>query len=76
MWGYTLDNSKAATEALNAGDTQTELTRCVAGGPAPCWYTYDDAAACPGGDHVGIAISRGDTTAPANSRIQATCFAK
>ncbi|WJI42129.1 VCBS domain-containing protein [Mesorhizobium opportunistum] len=24
VWGYTLDNSKAATEALNAGDTQTD----------------------------------------------------
>ncbi|MGY4496074.1 VCBS repeat-containing protein, partial [Bradyrhizobium sp. GM24.11] len=24
VWGYTLDNSKAATEALNAGDSQTD----------------------------------------------------
>jgi hypothetical protein len=59
-----------------AGDTETQLARCAGGAPAPCWYTYDDAAACPGGDHVGIAIDRGATTAPASSRIQATCFAK
>ena len=58
-----------------AGGVQTALARCGDGG-APCWTTYVDAAACPGGDHVGIAIRRGATAAPANARIQATCFAR
>jgi hypothetical protein len=64
------------TVTETAGDVATELGRCADGSPAPCWYTYRDAAACPGGEHVGIAINRGQTTAPASSRIQATCFAK
>jgi len=59
-----------------AGTAQTELARCADGGPSPCWYTYRDAAACPGGDHLGIAVRRGTTTAPASSRIEATCFLK
>lgn len=59
-----------------AGGVDTELARCAGGNPAPCWHLYADAAGCPGGDHVGIAIDRGATTAPAGSRIQATCFAK
>lgn len=59
-----------------AGGVDTELGRCADGSPAPCWYTYTDAAGCPGGDHVGIAVNRGQTAAPAGSRIQATCFAK
>jgi len=59
-----------------AGDVETELARCVDvdGTPSPCWYTYADATACPGGDNLGIAIHRGTTTAPASSRIEATCF--
>jgi hypothetical protein len=56
-----------------AGGVETELARCADGGATPCWYTYDDAAACPSGDHVGIAV-RGDTAA-GGSRIAATCFA-
>jgi len=59
-----------------AGGATTELARCADGAPAPCWSTYIDAAACPGGDHVGIAVKRGTTIAPAGSRIQATCFAR
>lgn len=58
-----------------AGGVETELARCGGGTPPPCWSTYSDAAGCPGGDHVGIAINRGDTNPPASSRIQATCFA-
>lgn len=30
--------------------------------------------ACPSGENLGIAIDRGDTTAPARSRIDARCF--
>ncbi|HWU90941.1 MAG TPA: hypothetical protein VN253_26930 [Kofleriaceae bacterium] len=59
-----------------AGGKETELARCADGSPAPCWYIYADAAACPGGDNIGIAVRRGFTTAPANPRIEATCFAK
>jgi hypothetical protein len=54
----------------------TEIQSCADGGAAPCWYTYTDAAACPGGDNLGIAIRRGTTTAPRASRIEATCFVK
>ena len=59
-----------------AGGVETELARCADGNPPPCWSTYTDAAGCPGGDHIGIAITRGATAAPAGSHIQATCFAK
>jgi hypothetical protein len=59
-----------------AGDTSTTIARCADGNASPCWYTYDDATACPAGDHVGIAINRGASTAPAGAKIQATCFAK
>jgi len=55
-------------------DAETELEQCTDGGTAPCWYTYADAAACPDGDNVGIAIDRRASTAPAGSRIDATCF--
>jgi hypothetical protein len=54
----------------------TELARCADGGASPCWYTYADAASCPAGDNLGIAIRRGTTTAPLASRIEATCFVK
>ncbi|HWO18211.1 MAG TPA: hypothetical protein VNO30_05525 [Kofleriaceae bacterium] len=66
------------TETILNGGGQTEFPRCAdgGGGPTPCWYTYADQAACPGGDHVGIAIRRGNTTAPARSRVEATCFVK
>jgi hypothetical protein len=55
---------------------ETELPRCADGGPSPCWYLYADAAACPGGDNVGIAVRRGDSTVPSRSRLEATCFVK
>lgn len=58
------------------GGVETALPRCADGNRPPCWSLYTDAAACPGGDNVGIAIDRGATTAPASSRIQATCFAR
>jgi hypothetical protein len=63
------------TVTETAGGAETELPRCGDGAP-PCWYTYADPAACPDGDHVGIAIRRGATAAPADSRVQATCFAR
>jgi hypothetical protein len=59
-----------------AGGAQAELARCADGGPRPCWYTLTDAAGCPDGDHLGIAVDRGDTTAPARSRVEATCSLK
>lgn len=61
-------------EFTNGG--QTDLPRCTDGGPTPCWYTYADAAACPGGDNVGIGIRRGNSTVPVRSNVQATCFVK
>jgi hypothetical protein len=64
------------TVTETADGVETELGRCADGSPAPCWSLYNDAAACPGGDHVGITVNRGQTTAPVSSRIQATCFAK
>jgi hypothetical protein len=62
------------TVTETAGGVETELPRCSDGG-SPCWYVYADPTACPGGDHVGIAIRR-TTTAPADTRVQATCFAR
>lgn len=62
------------TETTSSGDT--DLARCADGAAPPCWYTYNDAAACPGGDHVGIAVNRGGAAAPASSRIRATCNAQ
>jgi hypothetical protein len=62
------------TVTETAGGVETELPRCGDGG-LPCWYTYADPAACPDGDHVGIAIRRA-TAAPADARVQATCFAR
>jgi hypothetical protein len=59
-----------------AGGTKTELPRCASTSSTECWYTYADAAACPAGDNVGIAIRRGTTTAAAGSSIEATCFIK
>jgi len=59
-----------------AGGAQAELARCADGGPRPCWHTLTDAAGCPDGDHLGIAVDRGDTTAPARSRVEATCSLK
>jgi hypothetical protein len=71
------DDGEDCTVTETIGAMQTELPRCVdGGGPMPCWYTYADTAACPAGDHVGIGIRRGNTTAPARSRIEATCFVK
>jgi hypothetical protein len=61
-----------------AGGVETELPRCAdgGGGAKPCWRIFTDPAGCPGGDNVGMAIDRGNTTAPARSRIEATCFVK
>jgi hypothetical protein len=60
-----------------AAGARTELPRCTDGNTsAACWYTYADANACPDGDNVGIAIRRGNTTAPAGARVEATCFIK
>lgn len=70
------DDGEDCTVIERAGEVATELPRCEDGGPRPCWSTYADAAACPGGDNVGIAVDRGDTAAPARSRLEATCFAK
>jgi hypothetical protein len=70
------DDGENCTVTEVAGGTATELARCADGSAGPCWYTYSDAAACPGGDNVGIAVRRGNSTAPAGSRIQATCFAR
>lgn len=62
------------TVTETAGGVETELPRCADGG-APCWARFADPAACPGGDHVGIAIRRA-AAAPADARVQATCFAR
>ncbi|HET7500523.1 MAG TPA: hypothetical protein VFK02_05950 [Kofleriaceae bacterium] len=64
------------TVTETAGGAMTELPRCSGDGAAPCWSTYVDEAGCPAGDHLGIAIHRGDTAAPAGSRVEATCFAR
>lgn len=72
------DDGEDCTVTETILGAETQLPRCAdgGGGPTPCWYTYADEAACPAGDHVGIAIRRGTTTAPRGSRIQATCFVK
>ena len=70
------DDGDNCTVTEVAGGTATDIARCADGNSAPCWYTFNDAAACPGGDNVGIAVRRGNSTAPASSRIQATCFAR
>ncbi|HSR99936.1 MAG TPA: hypothetical protein VLM79_22935 [Kofleriaceae bacterium] len=56
------------------GGAERSLPRCT-GGNQPCWRIDADETACPAADHLTIAIDRGATTAPASSRIQATCFA-
>jgi hypothetical protein len=67
------------TVTETAGGVATELAPCGDGeggeGGTPCWTTYTDPAACPGGDHVGIAIRRA-AAAPAGAQVQATCFAR
>ncbi|MGE0403804.1 MAG: hypothetical protein AB7T06_44260 [Kofleriaceae bacterium] len=64
-----------------AGDTETDLERCPNDdvgdvGAGPCWYAYTDAAACPSGANIGIAIRRGSAAAPADGRIEARCFVR
>ncbi len=59
-----------------AGDIETDFARCTDGDAGPCWYAYTDAAACPAGENLGIAIKRGDRTMPADSRIEARCFVR
>ena len=56
-----------------AGDTATELAACTDGMAGPCFYTYADAAACPDGDNLGIAVRR-PGAAPEGARLQARCF--
>ena len=71
----TTDEAEACRVVEKTPDgVDTELARCADGGAAPCWYTYTDAAGCPDGDNLGIAIRRGATTAPRSSRIEAKCF--
>jgi hypothetical protein len=69
------DDGESCTVVERVTGKETELARCTDGGPAPCWYTFTDGAACPTGDNLGIAIRR-DVPAPANARVEATCFAK
>jgi hypothetical protein len=59
-----------------AGDAETDFAQCGEGDAGPCWFAYTDAAACPSGANLGIAIKRGSTTAPADSRIEARCFVR
>ena len=59
-----------------AGDTETDFARCGDGDAGPCWFPYADAAACPVGDNLGIAIKRGSAAAPTSSRIEARCFVR
>jgi len=73
--GLRRSDGENCTVTELAGGSETPLARCADGSATPCWYTYQDSAACPAGDHVGIAIDRGATTAPPRSQIQATCFA-
>jgi hypothetical protein len=58
------------------GAQQTEFARCADGGAMPCWSIDADTSACPGGENLAIAISRGNTTVPTDSRIAATCSLK
>jgi hypothetical protein len=59
-----------------AGDTETDFAKCNDGDAGPCWFAYEDAAACPSGANIGIAIKRGSGAAPANGRIEARCFVR
>jgi hypothetical protein len=59
-----------------AGDIETDFDRCNEGDAGPCWYAYADAAACPSGENLGIAIRRGSIAAPANARVEARCFVR
>jgi hypothetical protein len=56
------------------GEVETEFARCADGDAGPCWYPIDDTAACPEGDHMGIAIKRGAAVISTTSRIEARCF--
>jgi hypothetical protein len=57
-----------------AGGARTELARCGDRNATPCWYSYQDAAACPAADHLGVGIRR-SAAAPAGARVEATCSA-
>ena len=74
------DGEDCSVLEIAPGVAPVELTRCPAGntntGSAPCWYTYTDAAACPTGDNVGVAVRRGSAAAASGSRIEATCYAR
>lgn len=59
-----------------AGEAETELAECGENDVGPCWYAYVDAAACPSGANLGIAIKRGASPAPPNGRIEARCFVR
>ena len=63
------------TVTAGDGGAQTELAHCTDAAASPCWYTYNDASACPGGEHVGIAV-RGDLPAAVRSHVRATCYAQ
>lgn len=74
------DGEDCTVREIVPGGAPIELARCPDGGgdtgAAPCWYTYQDDAACPAGDHVGVAVRRGRSTAAAGSRVEATCYAR
>jgi len=70
----TAADDASCTVVEVAGETETELARCADGDAGPCWYSYTDAAACPSGANMGVAIKRGATTAPAGSRLEQRCF--
>jgi hypothetical protein len=72
----TVDDGEDCRIIEIGGGERTELEPCAEGGEAACWYTYVDAEACPQGENIGIAIDRRSGTAPASSRIEATCFVK
>lgn len=56
-----------------AGQAETDLARCGDGDAGPCWYAYTDAAACPAGANLGIAVKRPAGSDPA-ARLEARCF--
>ncbi|HEY0195157.1 MAG TPA: hypothetical protein VGC42_28780, partial [Kofleriaceae bacterium] len=58
------------------GGVQAELGKCSDGAAAPCWRLYTDVQGCPAGDHVGIAVDRGATTAPAGATLTARCYGR
>lgn len=62
------------TVTETTGGAAIVLARCGDAGP-PCWRTFADPVACPDGDgdHMAIAIDRGNTSAPAGARVEATC---